>query len=451
MADNNLTVNDLLYVFSAMIEKERDLHRLYFTALPVIIAAFDFDKGIVFKYSKRKRCFDPKAGIKKEAVKSIGEKWRLSGSLEEFTDYMLAFDIKTVYETKFNRKIRNLNIPCNDISRSLLDPFITESERIISFEEIKNKRVLQVFTEMELKKALYVPLIAKNSTVGFMLLSPPNRDVKDIKIFSVSLSLAMSTLMDEKEINSLKLFIDYNKEDIEQRQRLYEIGKTASTVAHEIKNSLVGIIGLFNKLKGHIVKSPKADRYIEIIDSELNRMYRFAVDINRYSSGKKSSKKDIFDLRETIDKAIDMTNNINNNFVFSVCIDKEASRIFGDKSQIERVLINLFKNSIEAYNSEDGGKIRIKAKRDGDFVILKITDNSGGVEESKLNEITKPFYTTKAHGTGLGLSIVKEIIREHGGDISFKNTKDGLECIIRLSMPKNITEGKNEQEEGYDS
>ncbi len=435
---------NLLYEFSIILEREDDLHHLYYITLPIIMMAFGFEKGIIFKYSIRKQCFDPKAGLTKDGIAELSRRLNVSSDTGEFAEYMLGLDDKRLYETEFNKKIRGLNIPCSDISRSILSPFITKFSKTIHAENLDNKYIIRILKEIEMENSIYMPLVAKNSTVGFMLLAPIVENIEELKLFSVGLSLAMNGLIVDKEIANLKRFLDYNKDDIEHKQRLYEIGKTASTITHEIKNALIGIIGLFDKLKNYVESTEKADRYVQIINSELNRIYKFVADINKYSSNYTSINKKPLDLRDIIDKAIDMTSNINNNFVFSVCIDKKASTVFGDENQLEQVLINLFKNSIEAYKKKEGGKIKIRAKRDGEFVVLKIRDNSGGVKEDMLKEIAKPFYTTKAHGSGLGLSIVKQIIKEHGGDIEFRNTKEGLECIIKLLVPKNITEGEDE-------
>ncbi len=447
----NYGLKSILYEFSIILEKETDLHRLYFITLPIIIIALDLEKGIIFKYSKRKQCFDPKAGLIKQDIEFIEQKWEQLSEKGEFSDYMLTLDTNKLYETTFNRQIRSLNIPCNDISRAMLNPLITENAKKVDAATIGNKHIAKILEDIHMEQALYFPLISQNFIVGFMLLSPATDNIEELTILSTGLSLTMNILINNKELDNLREILNSNKEDIEHKQKLYEIGKTASTITHEIKNSLIGIIGLFNKLKVYIRNTTKTEKYIQIIESELNRMYRFAVDINKYSGNYISSNKNILDLREIIDKAIDMTSNINNNFIFSVCIDKHASTVFGDKSRLEQVLINLFKNSIEAYNKKDGGKINIRAKRDKGFIILKIRDNAGGVDKNSLKEITKPFYTTKSHGTGLGLSIVKEIIKEHGGNIEFKNTKDGLECTIKLAIPKNITEDENGEEKNFDS
>ncbi len=441
----------LLYEFSIILESERDLRHLYFISLAVIMIAFNLEKGVIFKFSKRKQCFDPKAGLTRNDIADIINIWKDSSNKGELADYLLKMDITNLYESDLNKKIKSLNMPCDDILKTVLNSLLTKSLKNVKTEDVSNSYIKNILKEMDVKESTYFPLIYKNEYVGFMLVSPKIGNIEEFKVFSVGLSLAMAMFASIKEIDNLKQFINSNKEYIEDRQKLYNIGKTTVSIMHEIKNSLVGVIGLFNKLKDHTDSSEKANTYIKIIDSEIDKLYRFVFDINKYA-GNSPLNKEFFDLKEVVDRAIDMTSSINTGFVFSVCIDDSASSIYADKDRLEQVLINLFKNSIEAYSGKNGGKISVTAKRKDGFIVVKIRDNSGGVSEEMLKEIVKPFFTTKSYGTGLGLSIVKEIMREHNGSIEFRNIKNGLECVIKLPMPKNKISGdKDEQKKNYDS
>ncbi len=435
---NRSDVEKLLYEFALLLQQETDLRHLYFSSLPLLMYVFDLEKIVLFKYSKRKQCFDPKIGLIKEKTDFIEKIWKNNPSLGELSQYLLNMSIDSLYETEFNRTIREMNLPCNDISRSIINPFIEKKIKNININDLKNRHVINILKNIGITETTYIPLTARNSTVGFMLLSPSDKNFNNpIFVSFISLlSLAIDNLINSKEVSRLEEFIEINKEDIMQKQRLYEIGKTASTIAHEIKNTLVGTIGLFDKLSKHTDNSDKSKKYADIIDTELNKLYRFALDINNYSKSSSFTKKELLDLPELIDKVIEMTATINPKFVFSVCIDKNASKIYADKEQIEQVFVNLFKNSMEAFKGDKEGTIRVIAKKEDDYIVIKIRDNSGGVSESKLSEITKPFFTTKSYGTGLGLSIVSQIIKEHNGTIDFKNIPNGLECTIKLPIPK---------------
>ena len=113
--------------------------------------------------------------------------------------------------------------------------------------------------------------------------------------------------------------------------------------------------------------------------------------------------------------------------------------IKGDEEQLNRVFINLIKNSEEALeeNSEKDpnfrGIINIEILVNNDYIVCRLTDNGPGITDAK--KAMTPYFTTKKKGTGLGLPIVSKIINEHSGNFSIKKKKDGIGTIVNLSLP----------------
>jgi two-component system nitrogen regulation sensor histidine kinase NtrY len=119
---------------------------------------------------------------------------------------------------------------------------------------------------------------------------------------------------------------------------------------------------------------------------------------------------------------------------------KKILMIKGDIEQLNRVFINLVKNSEEAFldlskkNISFKGKIDIEIISNNDYIVIKLTDNGTGISDTK--KVMTPYFTTKTKGTGLGLPIVSKIISEHSGDFSIKNRTDGDGVKIEISFPK---------------
>lgn len=108
-----------------------------------------------------------------------------------------------------------------------------------------------------------------------------------------------------------------------------------------------------------------------------------------------------------------------------------------------QVFLNLIKNAQEAIeqNTRLGGQIKANVADKGGFLLITISDNGGGVEESILNRIFEPYFSTKGKktGTGLGLYMSKTIINKHfHGSINVRNTNDGVEFTIMI--PKQVEE-----------
>ena len=123
----------------------------------------------------------------------------------------------------------------------------------------------------------------------------------------------------------------------------------------------------------------------------------------------------------------------------NIITDHKKLIINGDSEQLNRVFINLIKNSEEAFTDKlkktpsFKGKIDIEIVSNNDYIVIKLNDNGTGIPDTK--KVMTPYYTTKTKGTGLGLPIVSKIINEHSGDFSIKNIKDGKGVNIEISFP----------------
>jgi signal transduction histidine kinase len=83
-----------------------------------------------------------------------------------------------------------------------------------------------------------------------------------------------------------------------------------------------------------------------------------------------------------------------------------------------------------------GGRLTIRARRDGDAAVLEIVDTGEGIPEEVRERIFEPFFTTKASGTGLGLAVVRRIVEGHGGEIQVRSAPgEGTTFALRLPLP----------------
>ena len=124
------------------------------------------------------------------------------------------------------------------------------------------------------------------------------------------------------------------------------------------------------------------------------------------------------------------------NIGFSFKVLPGAEILFADQYQIEQVLINLVKNSIEAFQKKSADKkVNIIATTYGGFVRLEVSDNGDGIPPDKMDKIFLPFFTTKESGNGIGLALSKQIMNIHKGSISIESSK-GKGTLALLEIPK---------------
>ena len=97
------------------------------------------------------------------------------------------------------------------------------------------------------------------------------------------------------------------------------------------------------------------------------------------------------------------------------------TEVFGDRIQLQQVLLNLIMNAIEAMSSETSRERNLMITSgidDGIKVRITVEDTGGEIDPAHLDQIFDPFFTTKSNGMGLGLSICRSIIEAHGGRLS---------------------------------
>jgi two-component system, NtrC family, nitrogen regulation sensor histidine kinase NtrY len=119
----------------------------------------------------------------------------------------------------------------------------------------------------------------------------------------------------------------------------------------------------------------------------------------------------------------------NKRIAFSYNFDTEPLLIFADVQQIEQVLINIAKNSIEAIDQE--GFVRFDTNTS--LKQLIITDNGRGIQTENSNQLFSPFFSTKKDGQGIGLTLVKEVLINHGYEFSLQTINKETVFMLRFS------------------
>ena len=108
-----------------------------------------------------------------------------------------------------------------------------------------------------------------------------------------------------------------------------------------------------------------------------------------------------------------------------------------DANQIQRVLLNLWRNAVESMEDEShpcAKALRITTARDRDRIRIVVADSGVGMPVEVASRIFTPFYTTKRHGSGLGLAVVKKIIEDHQGQIDV-DTAPGGGTTFTVTLP----------------
>jgi len=100
-------------------------------------------------------------------------------------------------------------------------------------------------------------------------------------------------------------------------------------------------------------------------------------------------------------------------------------KVTADSSMIDQIVINLMMNSIQALNDRENKKIELRIGiNHQNKPFIELEDNGCGINEECQSEVFVPFFTTKKNGTGIGLSLSRQLMRLHGGTLTFKSEPD---------------------------
>ena len=128
-----------------------------------------------------------------------------------------------------------------------------------------------------------------------------------------------------------------------------------------------------------------------------------------------------------------MESTISGNIEIRSTVFPEDIAIVADYAQVEQILINLVKNSIEALNDKGDGTIHMKAFYGDRSTIIQVEDNGTGIPDAIIEDIFVPFFTIKENGSGIGLSLSKQIMQNHDGTISV-NSVQGKGTLVMLKF-----------------
>jgi len=224
----------------------------------------------------------------------------------------------------------------------------------------------------------------------------------------------------------------------------YEAWETvARKLAHEIKNPLtpiqLSIDSLREKYKDKLLNEGRDfEKYLETINRQIKDIEKLVNEFSNFARMPNPILKKM-DIVNLINKSLDFIKMTSKNSV-NLIVKTKNTVIYGDEDQLNRVLINLIKNSEEAFlekiekNPNFKGNIDIEINDNNDYIIIRLIDNGTGISDAK--KAMTPYFTTKKTGTGLGLPIVTKIINEHSGNFSIKNKTSGSGTIVKISFPK---------------
>jgi signal transduction histidine kinase/HAMP domain-containing protein len=238
----------------------------------------------------------------------------------------------------------------------------------------------------------------------------------------------MILLKNTEPLRQIQSLVDYS-------QKLADLGKLTSGVAHEVKNPLNAMIIHLELLKQKLNDAPdEVAQSLEVLGSEIHRLDRVVQGFLRFVRPQtlrllplnlNTLLQEVAQLTETqgTDRAIS----------FVLRLENEISPINGDHELLRQAFLNLVLNACQAM--PDGGTVTLSTEQTPQGSIrAHVIDQGVGIPAEDLDKIFRLYYTTKPDGNGIGLSLVYRIVQMHGGTIEVES-KVGQGTKMTITFP----------------
>jgi len=238
-----------------------------------------------------------------------------------------------------------------------------------------------------------------------------------------------------RELAAALADLEAARERLLHGERLAAIGAVVARVSHEIRNPLATIGGFARILDAQPVDAGLPG-YASIIVQEVEKLELLLREMLDFT-GPRAPHLEPVDLNALVrDLARIHQSDLARHGVDLVLALGDLPPVDADRTQVERVLLNLWQNAAQAIagaRPAGRGTVTVTTGGGAGGVVLAVADDGPGIRPEDLPHLFTPFFTRKRHGTGLGLAVVKRIIDDHHGQIDVRDTTGGgMTFVVRL-------------------
>ncbi len=251
-------------------------------------------------------------------------------------------------------------------------------------------------------------------------------------------------LMDITARKTAELQAEEQRRELAHLGRVAMLGEMSGALAHELRQPLMAIRsyaqGSLRLIgSGGIEPARLRDGLEAIVKAEKHA--GAVIDRTRALLKRNEPRAEELDLNEVVRETLELASVefVARAVALSLQLADALPRVFGDRVELQQVLMNVILNGCEAMSGLAPGRRRlhISTSFDEARVQIVVRDAGTGIPEDRLSLVFEPFVTTKPDGLGLGLAICRSIVRALGGDIAAKNNPEGG-TTFEISLPHGV-------------
>jgi CheY-like chemotaxis protein len=236
----------------------------------------------------------------------------------------------------------------------------------------------------------------------------------------------------------------YEKRFNEQREKLATVGEMMENITHQWKQPLNALNLRFDKLR---IEFEAGVLTQDIFDNDVKKIQKYIYQISQTIDDFKGffsphTRKDHFKLDDTIDSILNIIAPILHKNEIEITKDLEDIKLYTNEGALKHIILNIVSNAKDALieRDVDNKTINIKGKKDGEYLILSINDNAGGISLDIIDKVFNSHFTTKSeNSSGVGLYMSKQLAKDKlDGTLEVENIEDetskGANFILKIPM-----------------
>ena len=252
----------------------------------------------------------------------------------------------------------------------------------------------------------------------------------------------IGTIIDITESKRAQESLLAARSELTRVSQLTAIGQMAASIAHEIKQPITSIVMGASAGLRWLAKEPpnlkEVRACLDLIAKNGSRANQ-VIDGVRAVFQKERQEKEFLDINRLIQETFELVRGEaqKKGIVLQSELFEDLRPVFGNRIQLQQVMLNLFSNAIEAMDAVAAGIRQLRVTSTSfapDSVLITVADTGPGLSPKDINRIFDPFFTTKPQGMGMGLSICRSLIEAHNGQLSARSGgKQG--AVFEITLP----------------
>lgn len=314
------------------------------------------------------------------------------------------------------------------------DPYHSEHDGYLRrYLETGEKRIIGIGREVHGKR--------RDGTIFPIELAVGEIDVEGQRRFTGFIRDISKRRLAEEELSASLERVTELQSEFMHVSRLSAMGEMATTLAHELNQPLTAIASYVQACR-RILQSDRSDkgpRAESIMAKVGDQSIRAGEIIRRLRTfvAQSETERTLEEIETVIEEACDLA--LIGASAAGVEVEKKFTddlpSVLVDRIQIQQVLVNLLRNSLDAMASAEDPKIMVKAARNGgDHIVVSVADNGPGFDSKIEANLFQPFNTSKPEGMGIGLSVCRTIVESHGGKITAANN-ESAGVTFQITLP----------------